>query len=422
MKDRFLRNPYIRKLLRDPLILPFYVPSFAIFLGYGLLTPILPLYAEGFEVSFAWVGAVTSAQALGMLLTDVPSGLLLRHLGQKRAMLLGIAVMLLLRVAMSWAGSVQEALLYRLISGFGFALFGVARHAYISEHAEVANRGSAMALYGGLMRVGRFLGPLIGGFVAAAVGLRVPFVVAALVSLPAVVCVVLFVPSAARQGSERPSGHRVSGGRAAFWQMLKTQAGLLVPAGLGQIFVQMIRSGRGTIIPLYASNVLGLDVGRVGLLLSIAAAVEMVMFLPAGWLMDNKGRKYSLVPSFGIQAVAMACVPLAGGFWGLLACATAVGLGNGLSAGGMMTLGADLAPAEARGEFLGVWRLIGDIGGTGGPAAVGFVADALALPAAALTLAGSGLLAALIFGFLLPETLDRQEERDQRKSSASVSV
>ena len=78
MLDR--RNPHLRRLLRDPLVLPFYVPSFILFLGSALLRPVLPLYAESFEVSYAWIGAVTSARALGMLLMDVPSGLLLRRL------------------------------------------------------------------------------------------------------------------------------------------------------------------------------------------------------------------------------------------------------------------------------------------------------------------------------------------------------
>ncbi len=67
----------------------------------------------------------------------------------------------------------------------------------------------------------------------------------------------------------------------------------------------------------------------VGLLMGIAAAVEMVMFAPAGWLMDHLGRKAAIVPSFTIQAVGMAFIPLTGDFVGLLACATAIGLGNG---------------------------------------------------------------------------------------------
>lgn len=272
-----------------------------------------------------------------------------------------------------------------------------------------------MALFGGLNRVGGFIGPLIGGYVADAAGLRVPFVVAGFIALPAMLSIALTMPRDAHRGEARrdlsagSSATAFGVGSGRLRAMLREQAALLVPAGLGHIFVQMIRSGRGTVIPLYGAKVLGLDVGDVGLLMGIAAALEMVMFVPAGWLMDNLGRKYAYVPSFGLQAIGMACVPLTGGFGGLVACASLIGIGNGLSSGGMMTLGSDLAPDDARAEFLGVWRLIGDVGGTAGPAAVGFVADALTLPASALTLAGSGLLATLTFGLLLPETLSRDD-------------
>jgi MFS family permease len=422
-KNRLRHHPWIRALLRDPLILPFYLPSLAIHLGHGLLSPILPLYAEGFGVSYAWVGAATSAEALGMLLTDLPCGLLLRRLGQKRAMLVGLVLLILTRTAIFWAGSIHQVFAYRLISGFGMALFSVARHDYISEHATVATRGRAMALFGGMMRVGMFVGPLAGGFIASGMGLRVPFLVSALVTFPAILFVIWFV-AGQKDAPRKPqatahSGHilpRPAHTGKSFWSMLREQSGVLIPAGLGQIFAQMIRSGRNTIIPLYAANVLGLDVGEVGLMLGIAAAVEMVMFLPAGWLMDGLGRKYSIVPSFTIQAVGMALVPLTGGFAGLVACSSIIGAGNGLSSGAMLTLGSDYAPEDARGEFLGVWRLIGDIGGTGGPAAVGIVGDLLALPAAALTLATASLLAALIFGLLLPETLQREPAVAARSS------
>jgi sugar phosphate permease len=74
----------------------------------------------------------------------------------------------------------------------------------------------------------------------------------------------------------------------------------------------------------------------------------------------------------------------------------------------MMTLGADLAPKNARGEFLGMWNLIGDLGGTGGPVVAGVVADILVLPAAALALAGAGFASAAVFAWFVPETLHRQ--------------
>ena len=85
-----------------------------------------------------------------------------------------------------------------------------------------------------------------------------------------------------------------------------------------------------------------------------------------------------------------------------------IGIGNGLGSGSMMTLGSDLSPAGSRGEFLGVWRLIGDLGHTGAPLVVGVVADVLLLSLAIWVIAGSGLLAASIFTFLVPETLQRK--------------
>jgi hypothetical protein len=70
-----------------------------------------------------------------------------------------------------------------------------------------------------------------------------------------------------------------------------------------------------------------------------------------------------------------------------------------------------LAPEDARGEFLGVWRLIGDAGASGGPLAVGGVADLMALPAAIWVISAAGLVASAVFAFFVPETLRRTEAR-----------
>lgn len=422
MTKRLSLHPYIRALRRDPLILPFFVPTLAVALALGLLTPVLPYYAETFGVSYGWVGVLTAAQALGTLLTDLPSGLLISRLGHRRAMVLGLAIGTVASAGLAWAGSIAVALIFRLVSGIGFSLFGIARHAYFTEYSKVSSRGQSLALFGGLVRVGQFVGPMLGGALAAASGFRVPFVVSAILCVPALLCVALFTADRCQPDKllvpvTLPGERGAFGGR--FWALLGDRAGVLVPAGIGHVFAQVIRSGRNTIIPLYAAGALSLDVDSVGMLMGIAAAVEMVMFAPAGWLMDHLGRKAAIVPSFAIQAVGMALVPLTGGFAGLLACAAAIGLGNGLSSGAMMVLGSDLAPPGARSEFLGVWALIGDAGGTGGPAIVGFAADALSLPVAALSMALAGLAAALTFGVFLPETLQRRDGAPLTLSTAN---
>ena len=68
------------------------------------------------------------------------------------------------------------------------------------------------------------------------------------------------------------------------------------------------------------------------------------MFYPAGMIMDHWGRKYASVPSFFVQSMGMAAIPLAQDFSGLLLALVVVGLGNGIGSGTMMTLGARIWP------------------------------------------------------------------------------
>ena len=190
---------------------------------------------------------------------------------------------------------------------------------------------------------------------------------------------------------------------------LRRNGWVLTPAGFGMICAQTIRAGRQTIIPLYAASILGLDVKQIGLVMGVAAAVDMSMFYPAGYVMDRFGRKFAYVPSFLLQALGMALIPLTGSFAALLAATSLIGFGNGLGSGTMLTLGADLAPpkGEGMGAFLGLWRLIGDTGHTSAPIIVGTIADALSLVPSVYVIAIIGLGAGSILGLFVPETLKK---------------
>jgi MFS family permease len=120
--------------------------------------------------------------------------------------------------------------------------------------------------------------------------------------------------------------------------------------------------------------------------------------------MDRFGRKTAAVPSFAIMSLGVAMIPLASGFGGLMVAAAVIGFGNGLGSGTMMTLGADLAPEGATGEFLGVWRLIGDAGAFVGPVAVGILASAAGLKGSAILLAAFGATASLTLALMVRET------------------
>ena len=379
-----------------------YLPALLLSFCNGLLVPTLPLYATGLGISLALVGVVLAAESIGTLLADVPAGLLLSRFGDKGVMVVGVGLVALSVVLLVPAHGVVEVIGLRLVAGFGQALWGLSRHAFLAQATRSGGRGRAISTFGGVSRVGALLGPAIGGAVAAAWGLRAPFVLHGVVGLVALVVVLRAVPTDAAARRARPGV-----GRHAGYAALRGSAGTLARAGLAQLMAQMLRAGRRVLLPLYASQVLGLDVGAVGLVLSASAFADMTLFYPAGLLMDRFGRKFAIVPSFVVQALGLALVPLTQGFGSLLAVALLLGFGNGLSAGTMMTLGADLAPPEALGTFLGVWRLIGDAGSSGGPLLVGAVAEALDLGLAAIAVGAVGLAAAAVFAYSVKETLTR---------------
>lgn len=396
---------------RRHLLLSIYVPAFSMSLSRGMILPVMPLFALSFDVSYAMVGVLLAAEGVGNLLFDVPAGPLVRHLGRKRSMLIGAVIIGAMALAMAQATLLWEAAAYRFISGVGMALWNIARHAYITEMVAVGIRGRTNAGLGGLGRVASFAAPVAGGFLAETVNLQAPFLVYALLSVLSLLSAWIWIP-ADRSGENVP----VDAAHVRLWQVLRSEGRVLLAAGSGSLMAQTIRAARNVVIPLFAADHLGLNAGDVGLIISLSYAIDMLMFWPAGVIMDRFGRKWAYVPSFILQSVAMACIPFADSFGSLLFAAMAMGLANGLSSGTMLTLGADLAPAHARGEFLGLWRFIGDSGHAAAPLIVGRAADLLGLASTPFLVALIGLGGALVLGVWVPETLRRETAATKKRN------
>ena len=355
--------------------------------------------------SYGLIGIALSAEPLGRLIGDIPAGLLLRRHNPKHVMLLGISLFCIATAALFFAPGLIFMIIFRLMAGSGQAFYGISRHTFAAQAVRLTSRGRALSLLGGLSRGGQLLGPVMGGAIASQFGLRAAFLFSAMVMLIAIFLISRYMTS-------EMASHEVEGmaRQKGSWQTLKPSLGGLFTAGSGQVFAQMVRAGRQTLVPLYAAKVLGLDVATIGVIESFASGVDTSLFYPAGLIMDRYGRKWAIVPSFSLQALGMALIPFTGHIATFVGAVALIGVGNGLSSGSMMTLGADLAPPENRGEFLGLWRLVGDLGASGGPNLVGGIAELVTLANAAWYVSATGLLAALIFYFFVPETRKREPQ------------
>lgn len=388
-------------ILRHPLFLAVYLPSALISVCQGMMIPVLPIFTRTFDASYGVVGLVLAAEGVGQIIGNLPVGTLLRRFGRNNTMRLGVVIVVSMVLALYWSQTVLEVVCLRFLTGVGHAIWNVSRVAYLAEETVSQGRGRAIALFGGVSRMGSFIGPGVGGLVAAAWGIRAPFIAYALIAVVVLVIVLVGL------GPEKRGVETTNKKSFRMWDIFKEHRSILAKAGTGQLLAQTVRSGRAVIVPLYAADVIGLGVDQIGFVLSAASFVDMSLFYPAGMIMDRFGRKFAIVPSFLLQALGLAAVPFTGGFISLTAAVCVIGIGNGLSSGSMMTLGADLAPPEDVGDFLGVWRLIGDGGRMGSPVIVGGISDIVGLQPAALVIACAGLCSSAVFAFFVPETLEK---------------
>jgi MFS family permease len=131
-------------------------------------------------------------------------------------------------------------------------------------------------------------------------------------------------------------------------------------------------------------------------------AFELVLFIPGGIMLDRLGRFWGTVPTFVLMVIGFAVLPFCTSPWTIALGASILGIGNGLSSGIVMTLGADLSPKVGRPQFLAGWRVFSDTGSTLGPIVISAVTAIATLGSSGLVLAAVGILGAAWLGHQLP--------------------
>ena len=383
------------------MLAPLYVPTLLMSVSQEATLILLPLYVLELGGSPAFAAFVVGVRGIGLLLLDVPAGMLAARFGDKPLLTGGVASLFVGLIVLAGAPGLWAVLAAAVLLGAGHSAWMLGRQSYIAQVCLNEEVGRAIAGMAGLQRVGSFIGPAAGGLIAGALGYSAAFLAGAGCALVAAVFVLSFAQHV-------PQPRRAPGSLLGeTGTILRTYRKEFATAGVAALALQLMRATRQLLVPLFGQAI-GLGAGAIGVLYSLSAAIDMSLFYPVGVLVDRRGRKWSAVPSMLLFAIGLALLPLAEGFYGLLAVVLLLGLANGLGTGVVMIIGADLAAASGRrGEFLGVWRLIGDVGMSGAPLLAGALVQVSGLVLASSVAAGIGFAGVLIMTFLVTETLRR---------------
>jgi MFS family permease len=390
-----LPSPY------DRLLLPVYVPSLLMAVSQEALTILLPLYMLDSGASPAFAALIVGLRGIGVLLFDVPAGMLVARFGDKPVLLGGLGLIL---AAFTLLGLATHSWLIGFAAvalGTGHAAWMLGRQSYLADTCAPHELGRAIAAMAGLQRGGALIGPVAGGVLAGFAGYPTAFAVGAASAVVAGATVIAFARAV-------PPHENPDASLKGTLAVLRAQRRVLATAGGAALALQLMRATRQLLVPLFGQAV-GLNVTTIGLVYSLSTVVDIALFYPSGVLADRFGRKWSAVPSMALYALGLALLPLGSGLYSLLAVAMLLGFANGIGTGVVMIIGADLARASGRhGQFLGLWRLIGDVGIGGAPLLAGTIVEAASLAAASLTVAALGVVGALVMAFVVVETLRKR--------------
>lgn len=387
-------------------------PSILFGIGEGAILPVVALGVRDLGGSVAIAALVVTLIGIGSLLFNLPASWIAARWGERKAIVGAGAFAAVAMLTCASGVSLVALCIGTVMIGMSAAVFNLARQAWLTEAVPFRYRARALSTLGGVSRIGLFIGPFAGAATIPAFGLAGSWSVGAIaVALAGVVAWRLPDPDTVPRESGDPArGGRAGDGataaplaRATFRGIGRTYARVFATVGVGVVLVAAVRASRQAVVPLWGEQ-LALDAATVSLIYGLASGVDMLVFYPAGRLMDLKGRAWVAVPSMLTMGVAFLAIPFTTGWTTLLVAAVLLGFGNGIGSGMIMTLGADYSPATGRGHFLGMWRLMSDIGATLGPALLSGITAAATLSAAVWTTGGLAVVAALLLGHWIPRT------------------
>ncbi|MET0736165.1 MAG: MFS transporter [Microbacterium sp.] len=403
-----------------------YGPTVLFALGEGAVIPLIPVIAAQLGADVATAALVASALVVGQLCGNIPAGWAVARIGERYTMAIAGGLSLAGVVGLALAPSLPLCAIAIFLIGFCAAAFGLARHSFMTTRVPLSFRARALSLLGGSFRLGMFIGPFVAAGLLALFGDEHAAIWFFGGCLIATVLLVLLGPDPESQLAEsttgrgdstvaEDTGEAVTGSiptseRVGVFRTMWRFRRVLSRLGLAAASLSAVRSARQVVLPLWGVSI-GLDAQTIALVVGISGAIDFALFYASGQVMDRFGRLWAALPAMllmglGFLALAFTHDLDSAAMWFAMFAAV-LGVGNGLSSGILLTLGADVAPKADPAPFLGSWRTLTDAGGAVAPLLVSAIAAAASLSIATGVVGVVGLLGAVAFVRWVPRFAPR---------------
>lgn len=395
--------------------------AFFVALGFGIVIPSIPIFADSFGVSALAASAVVSAFALMRFVSSPFAGSWTNRFGERNVLAAGLAIVAVSSFFAGLSQSYPQLLVLRAIGGIGSAMFTVSAMALLLRVVDADQRGRASAAWQGGFLVGGVAGPAIGGILLA-VSIRAPFFFyAGTLAVATVIALIFLSPArlAAREAavvnsepSPEPDAPRPGG-----WTELRDalrngayRAALAVNLTTGLTVFGL----RSALIPLFVVEGLRQGTSLSGWAFLVAAVVQAAVLLPAGRLTDLRGRRPAMILGTIATIIGMLMLVVDDLATGSLSVALVVfflsmvvmSVGSAFLGSAPSAVVGDIMGGRQGGSVVAAFQMVSDIGAVIGPLLGGLLLDLYGFDWA-FAFGAAVAAVALLFVLAMPETLRR---------------
>lgn len=364
-------------------------------LGFGILIPIIPLYAESFGANELVVGLLLASYSITQFVFAPILGRLSDERGRRPILLLSLIGSTLAWTMFGLAGSLLVLFVARLLAGAMGGNIATAQ-AYIADITPPEDRAKGLGLIGAAFGLGFVFGPAMGGIFSSDAALSLansilpafvpltkfslPSFVAAVISAFNLILAFVVLPETHSGEVSHDEGSRIANLRDALSNPALN--GLIVSFFL----FSLAFSGMESMFVLFTQDSYGYGPEMNGYVLAyVGVVIAIVQGGLVGRLTNRFGEQRLAVAGVCLEMLTLAALPfapllggaipdfgpLAGGLLALLGVLTFLSLGNGLANVSLTTLVSKNASEDSQGGAFGLTQSAGSIARAAGPILAG---------------------------------------------------
>ena len=346
------------------------ISVFSSLLGIGIISPLLPHYAESLGATGIWIGVIFAAMSISRLIVLPVMGSLSDRKGRKLFICIGLFAYAVISLGYIHANSISELILVRLIQGIAGAMIVPIAQAYVGDISPKGKEGVWMGYFNASFIAGLASGPILGGLLTDYFSIEVAFYTMGSFNLLAFFLALFLLPEI-RSVREKGDSLRHFIARIMENGVLKGVYTLRIVQSAG-------RGGFMAFFPiLVAVSPPGLSLGKIGVLMAVRLLLVSVFSPFLGKVSDVFNRKSLIIAGGVINLAFFALVPQMQNFWQLLVLCISSAFGVALTMTSLSALAVEEGRKYGMGSAMGVNAMAIAVGTIIGPIIGGVIADSI---------------------------------------------